>query len=126
MNEEGVLKSSHETRVETSIDGINKTSINTHREAESDARAEDSTSIDGRGDPSIDGQFEFGQRAYDSSNNKLFLWERRDEYGVYRDEHGYAQAHEGTIIYVSKEDIIHILERATMHREANIHLPEHA
>ena len=45
-------------------------------------------SIDGNNKPSIDGLFEFGKRAYDSSGNRIFKWERRDEYGVYRDKHG--------------------------------------
>ncbi|KAF3567104.1 hypothetical protein DY000_02014711 [Brassica cretica] len=83
------------------------------------------TSINRRQQP-IDGLFEFGKRAYDFSGNKIFKWERRDEYGVYRDEHGYARAPDGRIIHVSKKDIREILERATMHEQANISLPEHA
>ena len=89
MQEARVFSISHETRGETSIDENNKTSIDTHHRIEPDARAEDSTLIDRRGQPSIDGHFEFEQRAYDSSRNKIFKWERKDEYGVYRDNHGY-------------------------------------
>ncbi|KAF3493008.1 hypothetical protein DY000_02053111 [Brassica cretica] len=93
---------------------------------EPDAKAEESTSIDWRGQPSIDGNLEFRQRAYDSDDNKLFQWERRDEYDVYRDEHGYARAPDGRIIHVSRENIRDILERDTMLGETNICLPEHA
>ena len=71
-------------------------------------------SIDSRGNPSIDKWYEFGQRAYDS------------EYGVYRDELGFAKAPDGRIIHVSREDIRDIMKRATMYEEASICLPEHA
>ena len=57
MEEAWVLYISHETIKETSIDGNKKTSINTHHIIKSDARAEDSTSIDRRGQPSIDEHF---------------------------------------------------------------------
>ncbi|KAF3495165.1 hypothetical protein DY000_02052456 [Brassica cretica] len=98
MEEAGVLHISHETVGETSIDGNNMISIDTHHGTELDARTEESTSIDRRGQPSIDGHCEFGQRSFDSSSNKIFQW----------------------------EDIIDILERATMHVYAHICLPEHA
>ena len=81
--------------------------------------------IDRKGQPSTDGLFKYGQRAYDSGGNILFKWETKDEYSVYRDEHGYAQAPDGRIIHVSREDIRDILERATMHGQAHICLPEH-
>ena len=87
---------------------------------------EDLASIDRRGQPSIDGLYEYGQRAYDSSGNKRFHWETRDEYGIYRDEHEYARAVDGIVIHVSKEDIREILERAAMHEQAHICLLEHA
>ena len=148
MEEEGVLKSSHETRGKTSIDENHKTSIDIHQTTKLDARAEDdanfgslrvdefgifrdsegqartldglviqiskdvadtiararesenliiqknkaenTSSIDKRGQPSFDGLFEFGQRTYDSSGNRRFKCETRDEYGIYTDEHGYA------------------------------------
>ena len=41
MEEARVLKTSHETRVETSIDGNHKPSIDAYHETESDARAKD-------------------------------------------------------------------------------------
>ena len=126
MEEAGVLQISNETIGETSIDGNNKISFDTHHGTEPYATVEESTSIDWRGQPSIDGNFEFGQRAYDSDDNKLFQWERRDEYDVYRDEHGYARAPDGRIIHVSRENIRDILERDTMLGETNICLPEHA
>ena len=50
----------------------------------------------------------------------------KDEYGVYRNEHGYARAPDGGIIHVSRKNIRDILERATMHGQALICLPEHA
>ncbi|KAF2556413.1 hypothetical protein F2Q68_00015322 [Brassica cretica] len=111
---------------ETSIEGNNKTSIDTHHGVESDARAEHSTSIDKRGQPSIYGLFEFGHIVYDPGGNRIFKWERRDEYGVYIDEHRYARAPDSTIIHVSTEDIRDILERATMHGQAHRCLPDHA
>ena len=82
--------------------------------------------IDRKGQPSTDGLFKYGQRAYDSGGNILFKWETKDEYSVYRDEHGYAQAPDGRIIHVSREDIRDILERATMHGQAQFFLQEHA
>ena len=42
---------------------------------------------------------------------------------MYIDEHGYARVPDGRIIHVSREDIIDILERATMHVYAHICLP---
>ena len=65
------------------------------------------------------------KRAYDSGSNILFKWETKYEYGVYKDEHGYAQAPDGRIIHVSREDIIDILERTTMHGQAQTFLPKH-
>ena len=115
MEEAGVLQISHETIRETSIDGNNKISIDTHHGIEPDARTEDSTSIDRRGQPLIDVLIEFGKRAYDSDGKRLFEWEKKDEYSLYIDEHGYARAPDGRIIHVSRDDIIDILERATMH-----------
>ncbi|KAF2551136.1 hypothetical protein F2Q68_00034971 [Brassica cretica] len=90
MEEAEVLKRSHETRGETSIDGDIRISIDTHHGAEPDARAKDSASIDKRGQPSIDKWYEFGQRAYNSKSKILFHWEKKGEYRVYRDEHGFA------------------------------------
>ncbi|KAF3493007.1 hypothetical protein DY000_02053110 [Brassica cretica] len=126
MEEAGVINISHETGGETSIDRNFKTSIDTHHETEPDLRTEESTSIHRRGQPSIDSHCEFGQRAYDSDGERLFQWEKRYEYNVYRDEHGYTRAPDGRIIYVSREDIRDILERATMNGEASVCLPEHA
>ncbi|KAF2612661.1 hypothetical protein F2Q70_00012025 [Brassica cretica] len=54
----------------------------------------------------------------------VFHWEKKDEYGVYRDEHGYARAPDRRIIHVSREDIRDILARATMYEAACICLPE--
>ncbi|KAF2534691.1 hypothetical protein F2Q70_00030029 [Brassica cretica] len=45
---------------------------------------EDPTSIDWTGQPSINGLYEFGHRAYDHRGNRRFHWERRDD-TVYMD-----------------------------------------
>ncbi|KAF3589980.1 hypothetical protein F2Q69_00029201 [Brassica cretica] len=75
---------------------------------------------------SIDGLLANGQRVYDQNGQRRFHWEAKDEYGVYRYEHGYAQAVDGSTILVSKEDIRAILERATLHKHSYICLPVHA
>ena len=54
---------------------------------------------------SIDGLLANGQRVYDQNGQRRFHWEAKDEYGVYRYEHGYAQVVDGSAILVSKEDI---------------------
>ncbi|KAF3502469.1 hypothetical protein F2Q69_00041784 [Brassica cretica] len=54
---------------------------------------------------SIDRRPEFGRRAYDLYGNRRFHWEEKDEYGVYRDDQGYARDVGGHIIHVSKDDI---------------------
>ncbi|KAF3545809.1 hypothetical protein DY000_02007553 [Brassica cretica] len=41
-------------------------------------------------------------------------WEEKDEYGVYKDDHGHARDVDGHIIRVSKDDIRSLLERASM------------
>lgn len=79
---------SHETGGETSIDENIRISIDTHHGKELDARGTDSASIDNSGMPSIDKWYEFGQRAYDSERKREFHLEKKDEYGVYRDEYG--------------------------------------
>ena len=47
-------------------------------------------SIDIRDPTSIDRCPEFGKRAYDRDGTRRFHWEEKDEYGVYRDDHGHA------------------------------------
>ncbi|KAF2548858.1 hypothetical protein F2Q70_00020136 [Brassica cretica] len=51
-----------------------------------------STSFDRAPSPSIDRRYECGRRAYDIYGAKKFRWEQKDEYGVYRDESGYARS----------------------------------
>lgn len=51
---------------------------------------DDLASIDRTCRPSIDRFYELGQRACDSSGRRRFQWETRDEYDIYRDEHGNA------------------------------------
>ncbi|KAF2552539.1 hypothetical protein F2Q68_00033473 [Brassica cretica] len=57
---------------------------------------------------------------------RKFTWERRDEYGVYRDECGHARGVAGEMIPVTKDDIRKLLERASLFEESHICLPEHA
>ncbi|KAF3555419.1 hypothetical protein F2Q69_00013577 [Brassica cretica] len=115
MEEAGVLQISHETIRETSIDGNNKISIDTHHGIEPDARTEDSTSIDRKGQPLIDVLIEFGKRAYDSDGKRLFEWEKKDEYNLYTDEHVYARAPDGRIIHHA-EKFTRILPRLRSYR----------
>ena len=97
-----------------------KNFFNTHN------REDDQPSIDEVVVPSIDSHHDFGHRAYDSERRRIFHWEKNDEYGVYRDEHGFARAPDGRIIHVSREDIRDILKRAIMYEETIICLPDHA
>ncbi|KAF3539552.1 hypothetical protein F2Q69_00022594 [Brassica cretica] len=55
-----------------------------------------------------------------------FHWEEKDEYGVYRDDHGHARDVDGHIISVAKEDIRSLLERASGDEHSYIFLPDHA
>ncbi|KAG5375451.1 hypothetical protein IGI04_040047, partial [Brassica rapa subsp. trilocularis] len=80
-----------------------------------------------RDDPtSIDRCYEFENRAYDMYGASKFTWERRDEYGVYREEFGHARGVAGEMIPVTKDDIRKLLERASLFEESHICLPEHA
>ncbi|KAF3607094.1 hypothetical protein DY000_02048958 [Brassica cretica] len=75
---------------------------------------------------SIDRRYECGRRAYDIYGARKFRWEQKDEYGVYRDESGYARSVAGEMIPVTKDNIRKILERASLFEESHICLPEHA
>ena len=75
--------------------------------------------------PSNDKHTEFGSREY-RFGIRNFYWEKKDEYGVYRDESGYARGLDGEIINVSKEDIRRLLKRASIDEESYICLPEQA
>ena len=87
---------------------------------------EDPASIDRTYQPSIDGPYDYGQRAYDHSGSIRFQWERRVEYKIYRDGHGNARSVDGRIIHVSREDIREIMERAAKDGDTHICLPEYA
>jgi len=50
------------------------------------------TSFDMAPSPSIDRRYECGRRANDIYGARKFRWEQKDEYGVYRDESGYARS----------------------------------
>ncbi|KAF2617437.1 hypothetical protein F2Q68_00039210 [Brassica cretica] len=56
------------------------------------------TSLDKAPSPSIDRHYECGRRAYDIYGARKFRWEQKDEYGVYRDESGYARSVAGEIV----------------------------
>ncbi|KAF2575815.1 hypothetical protein F2Q70_00002025 [Brassica cretica] len=101
---------------QASIDGTTKTSIDRITP----------TSIDKDDPTSIDRCYEFGNRAYDIYGARKFTWERRDEYGVYKDECGHARGVAGEMIPVTKDDIRKLLERASLSEESHICLPEHA
>ncbi|KAF2616930.1 hypothetical protein F2Q68_00039084 [Brassica cretica] len=75
---------------------------------------------------SIDRRPEFGKRAYDRDGTRRFHWEKRDEYGVYRDDlQGHARDVDGHIIGVSKDDIRSLLERVSRDEHNYLCLPEH-
>ncbi|KAG5401125.1 hypothetical protein IGI04_015732 [Brassica rapa subsp. trilocularis] len=99
-----------------SIDGTTKTSIDRVTP----------TSIDKDDPTSIDRRYKFGHRTFDMYGARKFTWERRDEYGVYRDECGHARGIAGEMIPVTKDDIRKLLERASLFEEDHICLPEHA
>ncbi|KAF3541167.1 hypothetical protein F2Q69_00022441 [Brassica cretica] len=84
------------------------------------------TSLDKAPSPSIDRHYECGCRAYDIYGTRKFRLEQKDEYGVYRDESGYARSVAGEMIHVTKDNIRKILERASLFEESYICLPEHA
>ncbi|KAF2546219.1 hypothetical protein F2Q70_00021834 [Brassica cretica] len=69
---------------------------------------------------SIHRQPKFGKRAYDRDGIRRFHWEQKDEYEVYRDDHGHARGVDGHIIHVSKDDIKNLLERAPMDEQSYI------
>ncbi|KAF3544224.1 hypothetical protein DY000_02007504 [Brassica cretica] len=56
----------------------------------------------------------------------ICVMQQKDEYGVYRDESGYARSVAGEMIPVTKDNIRKILERASLFEESHICLPEHA
>ncbi|KAF3551708.1 hypothetical protein DY000_02007236 [Brassica cretica] len=84
------------------------------------------TSLDKAPSPSIDTRYECGRCSYDIYGARKFRREQKDEYGVYRDESGYARSVAGEMIPVTKDNIRKILERASLFEESHICLPEHA
>ena len=83
-------------------------------------------SIDSSVPPSIDRRPDYGKASYNPDGIRRFHWGKKDEYGVYRDAHGHARGIDGDIIYISKDDIRSILERASIDEQSYICLPEHA
>ncbi|KAG5415859.1 hypothetical protein IGI04_003426 [Brassica rapa subsp. trilocularis] len=84
------------------------------------------TPIDKITPTSIDRCYEFGYRAFDMYGARKFTLERRNEYGVYRDECGHARGVAGEMIPITKDDIRKLLERSSLFEESHICLPEHA
>ncbi|KAF3550133.1 hypothetical protein DY000_02008252 [Brassica cretica] len=76
--------------------------------------------------PTVARQQEFGKRAYDLYGNRKFYWEKKDEYGVYRNDREFARDLDGHTIPVHTKDIRRLLERASRDEPAYICLPEHA
>ncbi|KAF2584389.1 hypothetical protein F2Q70_00035674 [Brassica cretica] len=83
-------------------------------------------SIDVDDPTSVDRRPEFGKRAYDGDGIRRFHWEKKDEYGVYRDDQGHATDVDGHTIRVSKDDMRRLLETASRDEPNYICLPEHA
>ncbi|KAF3514530.1 hypothetical protein F2Q69_00006226 [Brassica cretica] len=75
---------------------------------------------------SVDKRPEFGRRAFDLFGTRKFYWEENDDYGIYRDDQGYARDVDGHTIHVHKKDIRRLLERASRDDPNYIFLPEHA
>ena len=89
-------------------------------------RAFDQTSIFETSSPSIDSHRELRRKVYDQNSRRKICWERKDEYGIYRDKDVYARAPDGRIIHVSREGIRAILERSVMVGHIHISLQEYA
>ncbi|XP_048614198.1 uncharacterized protein LOC125587532 [Brassica napus] len=75
---------------------------------------------------SVDRRLEFCRRAFDFHGTRKFYWEEKDQYGVYRDEQGYARDLDGNTIRLQNMDIRRVLERASRDEPSYICLHEHA
>ncbi|KAF2543328.1 hypothetical protein F2Q68_00032077 [Brassica cretica] len=75
---------------------------------------------------SVDRRPEFGRSAFDLFGTRKFYWEEKDEYGIYRDDQGYARDVDGHTILVHNKDIRRLLKRASRDEHNYICLPEHA
>ncbi|KAF3510327.1 hypothetical protein F2Q69_00006315 [Brassica cretica] len=73
---------------------------------------------------SVDRRPKFGRRAFDFYGTMNFYWEEKNEYGVYRDDQGYARDLEGRTIRVHNRDIRRLLERALREEPSYICLLE--
>ena len=60
--------------------------------------------------PTVDRRLEFGRRAFDCLDTRRFYWEEKYEYGIYRDDQGYARDLDGHTIRVHNRDIRRLLE----------------
>ncbi|KAF2591032.1 hypothetical protein F2Q70_00038452 [Brassica cretica] len=75
---------------------------------------------------SVDRQPEFGRRAFESHGTRRFYWEEKDQYGVYRDDQGYARDLDANTIRIHNMDTRRVVERASRDEPSYICLPEHA
>ncbi|KAF3503665.1 hypothetical protein F2Q69_00044317 [Brassica cretica] len=75
---------------------------------------------------SVDRCPKFGRRAFDFFGTRRFYWKEKDEYGIYRDDQGYARDVDGHTICVHNNDIRRLLERASRDDPTYICLPKHA
>ncbi|KAF3589853.1 hypothetical protein F2Q69_00029997 [Brassica cretica] len=75
---------------------------------------------------SVDRQPKFGRRAFDFHGTPRFFWEEKNQYGVYRDDQGYARDLDGNTIRIHNMDIRRVLDRASRDEPSYICLPEHA
>ncbi|KAF3607759.1 hypothetical protein DY000_02048856 [Brassica cretica] len=75
---------------------------------------------------SVDKRPEFGRRAFNLLGTRRFYWEEKDEYGIYRDDQGYARDLDEHTIRVHNRYIRRLLERASRDEPSYICLPEHA
>ncbi|KAF3603101.1 hypothetical protein F2Q69_00035173 [Brassica cretica] len=83
-------------------------------------------SIDVDVSTSVDRRPEFGRRSFDLFGTRKFYWEEKDEYGIYKDDQGYARDVDGHTIRVHNKYIRRLLERASRDNPNYICLPEDA
>ena len=81
-------------------------------------------SIDVNVPTSVDRRPEFIRRAFDLLGIRRFYWEEKNEYGIYRDDQGYARDLDGYAIRVHNRYIRRLLERASRDEPSYICLPE--
>ena len=74
----------------------------------------------------VDKRPKFGRRAFDFFGTRRFYWEEKDEYGINKDDQGYARDIDGHTIRDHNNDIRRLLKRASRDEPNYICLLEHA